>query len=81
MNLGDESGARQPPSRDPVSQDAPLPPSLMPAYLDQIGLSQSVSECSKTLNTALADTTLTVFETTQLQEAGKKKIVSLRASK
>ena len=63
------------------SQDAPLPQSLMPAYLDQIALSQSVAECSKTLNTALKDTTLSVFETTQLQEAGKKKIVSLRATK
>ncbi len=68
-------------TRRPVNQDASLPPSLMPAYLDQIALSQSVAECSKTLNTALKDTTLTVFETTQLQEAGKKKIVELRGKK
>lgn len=62
-------------------QDAPLPPSLMPAYLDQIALSQSVAECSKTLNTALKDPALTVFEQTSLQDAGKKKIIQLRASK
>lgn len=64
-----------------VDAPSPAPASLMPAYLDQIALSQSVAECSKTLNTALKDETLTVFEVTQLQEAGKKKIVSLRASK
>ena len=62
------------------SQDA-LPPSLLPEYLDQIALSQSVAECSKTLNTALKDETLTVFEVTQLQDAGKKKIVELRGKK
>ncbi len=57
------------------------PASLLPEYLDQISLSQSVMECSKTLNTALKDSTLSVFEITQLQEAGKKKIVELRAKK
>lgn len=62
------------------SQDA-LPPSLLPEYLDQISLSQSVAECSKTLNTALKDPTLTVFETTQLNEVGKRKILELRAKK
>lgn len=55
--------------------------SLLPAYLDQIALSQSVAECSGTLNTALKDPTLTVFEQTSLQDAGKKKIIQLRASK
>ena len=59
--------------------DAPV--SLMPEYLDQISLSQSVQECSKTLNAALKDPTLTLFDTTQLQEAGKKKIVELRQAK
>ena len=63
------------------SQDAPLPTSLMPQYLEEIGLSQSVAECSKTLNTALKDEALTVFEQTQLQDAGKKKIVELRGKK
>lgn len=63
------------------ASDAPLPPSLFPEYLDQIGLSQSVAECSKTLNTALKDESLTVFEVTTLTDAGKKKILSLRASK
>ena len=56
-------------------------PSLLPQYLDQIALSQSVAECSKTLNTALKDATLSVFDTTTLQEAGKKRILALRASK
>jgi len=65
---------------DTSNQDAPLP-SLLPQYLDQIALSQSVAECSKTLNTALKDESLTMFETTQLQEAGKKRIVQLRGSK
>ena len=81
LNLGDESGSSNPPSRSPVSQDASLPPSLLPAYLDQIDLSQSVAECSKTLNTALKDETLTVFEVTELQETGKQKILALRAKK
>lgn len=56
-------------------------PTLLPAYLDQIGLSQSVAECSKTLNTALKDETLTVLEVTELQEAGKQKILALRVKK
>ena len=63
--------------RSPVSQDAP-PTSLLAAYLDQLALSQSVQECSATLNTALKDTSLSVFEVTQLQDAGKAKIVALR---
>lgn len=63
------------------SSDAPLPQSLLPAYLDQIALSQSVAECSNTLNTALKDETLTVFETTSLNEAGKQKILALRGKK
>lgn len=67
--------------REPVNQDASPPHSLLPAYLEEISLCQSVAECSGTLNTALRDTTLTVFEVTQLQEAGKKKIVELRAGK
>jgi hypothetical protein len=54
--------------------------SLLPEYLDQISLSQSVAECSKTLNTALKDSTLTVFEVTQLQDAGKKRIIQLRGN-
>jgi hypothetical protein len=58
-----------------------LPPSLMPDYLDQISLSQSVAECSKTLNTVMLDKTLNVFEMTQLQEMGKKRIVALRGVK
>lgn len=60
---------------------AQLPLSLLPEYLEQISLSQSVAECSKTLNTALKDETLTVFEVTSLNEAGKQKILALRAKK
>jgi len=52
--------------------------SLFPAYREQISLSQSVSECSATLNTALKDETLSVFEVKQLQDEGKAKIVALR---
>lgn len=55
--------------------------SLLPEYLDQIGLSQSVAECSKTLNTALKDQSLTVFEVAQLNDAGKAKILKLREKK
>ena len=74
-------GAGQVPTVTAQQGQDGLPPSLMPAYLDQIEMSQSVRECSATLNTALGDTTLSVFETTQLQEAGKKKIVALRGAK
>ena len=57
------------------------PSSLLLAYKDQIMLSQSIAECSTTLNTALKDETLTVFEVTRLQEVGKRKIVELRGKK
>lgn len=61
---------------DALNQDAPA--SLFAAYREQIALSQSVAECSNTLNTALKDETLTVFEVTQLKDEGKQKIVELR---
>jgi phage recombination protein Bet len=57
------------------------PPSLFCAYREQISLSQSVSECSATLNTALKDETLSVFEVKTLQDEEKAKIVSLRKAK
>lgn len=60
---------------------ASAPSSLLLAYKDQIMLSQSIAECSTTLNTALKDETLTVFEVTRLQEVGKRKIVELRGKK
>jgi hypothetical protein len=63
----------------PESQDAPA--SLLPAYLEQIALSESVVECSKTLNVALKDMALNVFEVKELQEAGKQKILALRTVK
>ena len=60
---------------------APLQKSLLPAYLEEIDLCQSVQECAASINVALKDKSLTVFETTQLQEHGKKKLAALRASK
>ena len=65
----------------PVSNDAPLPTSLLPQYLEEISLSQSVAECSKTRNTALEDPSLTLFEQTAIKDASQKKINSLRSGK
>jgi hypothetical protein len=62
----------------PANSDAPAPSTFFDDYREQISLSQSVAECSATLNTALKDETLSVFEVKQLQDEGKAKIVFLR---
>lgn len=54
-------------------EDAPAP-----TYLDRIALSQSVRECSAVINEGLADTTLTIFAHTKIQDIGKARIVELR---
>jgi hypothetical protein len=67
---------------DQGTLDHPAPAaSLCGFYSEQIGVSQSVSECSATLNAALKDATLTMFEVKQLQDEGKAKILALRAKK
>ena len=47
-------------------------------YLDRIALSQSVRECSAVINEGLADTSLSVFAHTSIQDTGKKRILELR---
>lgn len=63
---------------DPASQDAPLSTGLRDAYLEQIAISETVSECSQAINAGLADPSLSVFDKTMIQDAGKSRIVALR---
>jgi hypothetical protein len=79
--VGKDSIVDTPPQQAPHStqqaNDASAP-SLYPAYSEQIGLCETVTEVSKTLNTAIKDPTLTMFEVQALQDEGKAKIVALR---
>ena len=66
-----------------TSQDA-LPPftqDVTAAWSEMIGLSESVRECSDTLNRMEADPAVDLFAKTQLREEGRKKVLSLRAVK
>jgi len=52
--------------------------SLLPFYLEEVEISETVSECSDAIMRGLTDSTLNVFEGQQLQEAGERKLAVLR---
>ena len=79
---GGQSFQEPGPANDNVKSGVQDPPaSLLPAYLEQIAMSETVTECSRTLNMALKDDSLSVFDVKQLQVAGQQKILALRAAK
>ena len=62
------------------SSDA-APSHLLAAYLEQIQMSETVSECSSAINAGLADKELSPFDTTKIQDMGKARILELRQKK
>lgn len=79
LTQGEVANTSSVPGCDQQPSDAPA--SLLPAYLEQIAMSETVTECSTTLNVALKDESLSVFDVKQLQLEGQKKILALRALK
>lgn len=85
-----EDGARgaeesSPPTRPTTPQQASDAPAQISdaalAWCELIRMSETVKECSTTLNRMEADEAVDLFAKTQLREEGKQKILSLRAAK
>lgn len=51
---------------------------LCSAYLENITVSETVSECQKAIDAALSDENINVFEQTHLKETGERKLALLR---
>lgn len=62
-------------------ETASAPSHLLADYLERIQLSETVSECSTAINAGLEDKALSIFETQQIQDAGKARILELRKKK
>lgn len=60
------------------ASNAPAP--LEMAYHEMIKLSQSVRECSDTLNRMEGDDSIDLFAKTQLREEGRQRILALRSA-
>ena len=64
-----------------VAQPEAFTRDVAAAWSEMIGLSESVRECSDTLNRMEDDPAVDLFAKTQLREEGRKKVLALRAVK
>lgn len=76
-DVGQHKALHATPPQSGSNQDAPASP-LLAAYLEQIQLSETVSECSAAINAGLGDPKLSAFDTSKIQDAGKARILELR---
>ena len=63
-----------------AGHDQPTPPlsGICEAYIEQIGLCETLTECQACTAQAMTDSNLNVFESTQIEEAGEKRLAFLR---
>ena len=59
-------------------QNQPKISALCEAYLENISVSETVSECQKAMESALSDENINVFEQTHLKETAERKLALLR---
>ena len=67
-----ERAATQPQATPPTRSG------ICEAYLEQIGLCETITECQTVTADALTDSNLDVFEAKQVEEAGEKRMTELR---